>query len=299
MTTHHKHSEEDITYGKIKSDFLGYANVQMSIIKSSISSIQDERAKEINILLISCLSTGSAILHLCDRQELFFNEAIMLFRVLVEKCTNYAYLTFCDEQEYQNYHRYAQYVSYSALEKSFEFEDGSILKIAHTGKEFLDKELDSNTELEDLAEDLARFRKQRKRDWTTVSSPKSRIKAIYQKYKKLGQLLGLMYASYEQQASEAIHGTLYGTMHHLIPNILAERPNNSMKLEYDVIREAIILSWEIGELFTQMLEFINATLPTQNFEQFLDAARKNSEQATTYMKIILEDKFDETRNQAS
>ncbi|MBL7991571.1 MAG: hypothetical protein JNN25_09050, partial [Candidatus Kapabacteria bacterium] len=59
------------------------------------------------------------------------------------------------------------------------------------------------------------------------------------------------------------------------------------------------LSWEIGELFTQMLEFINATLPTQNFEQFLDAARKYSEQATKYMKIILEDKFDETRNQAS
>ncbi len=288
----HSH-EEEITYGKIKMDFLNYANSQMSIVKACIPSIKDERTQRINILLMSCLSTGSAILHLCSRQELFFSEAIMLLRVLVEKCTNYAYLTFCDEKEYQNYHDYARYVSYTALEKSFEFDDGRILKITHTGKEFLDKESESNEDFEDIA----KFRKQKLRDWTTVSMEK-RIKAIERKHEKLGLLLGLMRLSYERQASEAIHGTLYGAMHHLMPNILSERPNNPAKLEYDVMKAAITLSWEIGELFAQMLEFINATLPTQNFEQFLDPARKKSNNARKYIQIVLSDRFDESRNQA-
>ena len=293
-----EHNEGDITYGQIQSYFLGYANAQMRVVKSCIPSIQDERTQETVILLASCLSTGSAILHLCDRQDLFFNEAIMLVRVLIEKCTNYAYLTFCDEKEYQSYHDYAQYVSYAALEKSFEFNGGNILKIAHTGKEFLDKEFESNVEFEKLAENIKRFRKQRRRDWTIASSFKDRIKAIEQKHKLLGQLLGVLHLGYELQSSEAIHGTLYGTRHHLMPHIFSERPNNPAELEYDVMKEAIILSWEIGELFAQMLDFIHATLPTQNFEQFSDAARKNSENARAYIKIILNDKFDETRNQA-
>ena len=135
------------------------------------------------------------------------NQTYVIARALVERCTNYCYLLLCDEREFTDY------VDYS-LNKAGRRIDRSIV---------VDGEVKARVGLKDgtvelppqIQQAIAKFTSERGREktrWTNVSLPE-RAAAVEVRVGASGLFMALL-AIYAD-ASEALHGTLYGALFHL------------------------------------------------------------------------------------
>lgn len=186
-----------------------YFHAQIQLLRELVQLIdkvgRPERLNSLGILLYSLVSNGDAIDNLIHRA--FIPEAYIIARSFLEKCVNFCYLNICDQYEYANY---------------LDWTEQKLIRAIYT-KQKAFKNVGSDLPIPDInsfAREINKIKKfsgkkgGEKFSWTNLSLY-HRIKFLEDTVgiKTLGMYLAAMNVIYED-ASENIHGTLYGATFH-------------------------------------------------------------------------------------
>ncbi len=195
-------------YHNEATKFLGS---ELMLLKEAIPKITDERLAKPAVLLISCGQTGAALLQLASQTDSFTSEAVMLARAFMEKITNFCYVGVCDEKEYRAFTLHPVYkhyhnVGFTKMEDNL---DGTIENINATIAARKEKQ-EKLKKIPIVQEALALFSETKTHLPWTKKSLNERIDVIG----KWGKLFDVFFAinklEYYSDASETLHGSLYG-----------------------------------------------------------------------------------------
>lgn len=151
------------------------------------------------------------------------NQAYIIARALLERVVNFCFLQLCTDAEYEDYLDYTLNKAGRSLDRSIEA--GGEVKACIALK-------DGSFELPpEIAAAVAKFTSERGREktrWTSVSLP-DRAAVVEARLEKTGLFMSLL-AIYAD-ASEALHGTLYGAVFHLGTYSIGSLPTDQESLD--------------------------------------------------------------------
>ncbi len=208
------HSLEDLKH--YHSESTKFFASQLMLLKDAIPKISDERQSKAATLLISCTQTGAALLQLAHQIDSFTSESIMLSRAFMEKITNFVYVSICDEKEYRAFILHPIYKQYHLmvgfktedvhLDENHRINNAEFLKQYNEQKEKQEKFKKNPI----VQEALTLFSETNSRKNWSKKSLSERIKVIEKWGKCLDVFFTLSKLQYYSDASEALHGSLYG-----------------------------------------------------------------------------------------
>lgn len=180
---------------------------ELMLLKEAIPKIVDERLAKAAVLLISCGQTGAALLKLANQTDSFTRESVMLARSFMEKVTNFCYVGVCDEKEYRAFLLHPIYKHYHIMGMRT-MEDDLDFRVENVeAKKAMQEEL---KKLPIVQEALKTFSETKAYLNWTKKTLNERIAVI----EKWGKLLDVFFTinkvQYYSDASEALHGSLYG-----------------------------------------------------------------------------------------
>ncbi|MFV8324858.1 hypothetical protein [Flavobacterium sp. ZS1P14] len=201
------HSLEDLKhYHNEATNFFG---AELMMLKDVIPKITDERQSKVAVLLISCTQTGAALLQLANQTDSFTTESIMLSRAFMEKITNFCYASICEEKEYRAFILHPIYKQYHYLGSVKRDDDVGYERIGEAAKMRKEKQ-EKFKENAIVQEALDMFSdKNPKLNWTKKTLHQ-RIEVLEKWGKFLDVFFRLSKIEYYSDASEALHGSLYG-----------------------------------------------------------------------------------------
>jgi len=174
-------------------------------IERGLSTSPIERVSKLHPLFVAVIEDAISIRLLCSNARL--NQAYIVSRALLERATNYCYLQICSDEQYSDFLDYSLNKAGRRVDRAIEANGQVQAKI------FLkDGLLILPTEIQDA---IAKFTSQRggeRTRWTTVPL-QDRAAAIETKIGGTGLFMSLL--TIYADASEALHGTLYGALFHL------------------------------------------------------------------------------------
>jgi hypothetical protein len=151
------------------------------------------------------------------------NQAYVIARALVERTINVCYLLFCTDQEFSDFVDYSLNKAGRRADRTIEIDGDVKVRIALK---------DSNVEFpESVRKAIAKFTSERGREktrWTNVSLPE-RAAAVESRIQHSGLFVPLV--TIYADASEALHGTLYGAAFHLGAYDFGAVPNDQESLD--------------------------------------------------------------------
>lgn len=182
---------------------------ELMMLKEVIPKITDEKQAKAVLLLISCTQTGAALLQLSNQTDRFTTESIMLSRAFMEKITNFCYVSICDEKEYRAFILHPIYKHYHYV--------GSIKREDETDFDRIEEEVKARKEEQEklkkipiVQEALEIFSDTKPYLNWTKKTLNERIEVLEQWGKFLHVFFRLSKIQYYSDASEALHGSLYG-----------------------------------------------------------------------------------------
>jgi len=182
---------------------------ELTMLKEVIPRITDEKQSKVALLLISCTQTGAALLQLANQTDSFTTESIMLSRAFMEKITNFCYVAICDEKEYRAFilhpiYKHYHYVGSIKPEDDIDFDR---IKETRKARQKKQEKLKTHTIVQEALEVFSD--KNPNMNWTKKTL-NQRIQAIEKYGKLLDVFFRLSKIEYYSDASEALHGSLYG-----------------------------------------------------------------------------------------
>lgn len=202
-----------------------YLILQYKLLNELIEIIdrngRPERLHNLGVLLFSILSNAKALINLIDNG--FLTEAYIIARSYLEKCVNFCYLNVCDDSEYDNYLDWSSQKIFRAI------------KTRQRAYKNIDHEVQMPDALLAIMNEDKAYKKYtgkkggEKPNWTDISIY-NRIKYIECKIDSFpwSGYLAAMNMIYED-ASENIHGTLYGATFHTAVFYGMNKNNEDMK----------------------------------------------------------------------
>lgn len=160
------------------------------------------RMSQLYLLFFSLHSTGLSIAHLAKGN--FLNESFMLARSFIEKIINYLYLLFCEEEKFSDYLAYSKQKQIRMFDRSINVGDlkAGLKRLDSTALEY-------NTELTEAIDKFTSKKGKEITRWSSLSLS-DRLEIIAPKVgSDIGFLMLSVLGIYEN-ASEALHGTIYG-----------------------------------------------------------------------------------------
>jgi hypothetical protein len=276
--------KEEETFGSklFVDEMREYLNAEMTLIYGIIVTNKlKDRSFEIRAMIGSLIGTGNAIMLLSTDNQRLYNECVMLSRGFFERITNICYLLLCDEKTYneciKDHTLYRQYLRGSNNEKVMKDDEGKTLlkiELKREGIENLKKE-------KDYKEAIDKFEKSQK---TRFPIPKieKRLGFLAKAGTNLNVSVFLAYQqAYYDDASEALHGSFYGGLFHVIN--LNSRDQKEMAIETN--QNTTLLLWQTGELLNQLIELLNQKNDLQDFHE---KSIKNSEVMLAKMKSAMD-----------
>lgn len=188
---------------KFDSFFVSQLGLISQLSQKSLEEKSEKRINQIFPLIGSLSTAGDSILH--SVRYGLMTEAFIVARAFLERLVNACYLLVCDEKEFKDYVDYSmQKVYRSLLTKRKAYEN-----IGH------DVPVPDMSRIPIVAEGLKKFTSHRGKEitrWTTLRIEK-RINLIGQRVKGFQSTVFLAAVGFlYEDASEAIHGTLYGSL---------------------------------------------------------------------------------------
>jgi len=172
----------------------------------NFKNIDNERINSLYPLLLSIYLTGNAI-NLLSLNN-FLSESYILSRSMLEKIINYLYILCCYESEYKKYLNYTKQKGYRILNRSF---TAGTKKAELNWSAFI--ELDSYPELKEAVDQFTSKKGKIITRWSSLSIA-DRLALIEERgLIKIDSLVLSTLGIYDD-ASEALHGTLYGSTFH-------------------------------------------------------------------------------------
>ena len=259
---------DDIT-NKMRDFLLIECDIVYQVFKKA--KTLDKRSSEVIVLLGSSCQTASAIAKLSEHPDVFLGECYILARAFIEKIINYCYLLVCDDDEHSRFIKHTIQKSHRKLDRKIIVGENE-LGLKHSAI----PDYNANSILKDsISEFTSKSGKEITR-WT-IKRLEDRIDTI-QKNSKLKPIIFMMnvFSIYED-ASEAVHGTLYGCSFQggfYNPNF---DHTNPVEVNKSIQKYTAMLLWNLVLLFHQAILLISEK---NNIDDYLKASTLNEE--TTY-----------------
>jgi len=229
---------------------------QLMMLKEVIPKITDERQSKAALLLISCTQTGAALLQLANQTDSFTSESVMLARAFMEKITNFCYVSICDEKEYRAFILHPIYKHYHNV-GSFQREDE--IDFEHL-EEYAKAKREKQEKLKGISivqEALTMFSETKPyMNWTNKKLHE-RIEVIEKWGKLLDVFFTLSKLQYYSDASEALHGSLYGCTYGIgafDPDFDRNKPE---ELDKKLYKESACVLLDLGMLIHEAFTLIS------------------------------------------
>ena len=206
---------------KTLAGFLDGQISQLVQLEGIIRESNSPRVARLHALFASIIEDAISIRLLGEAARL--NQAYIISRALLERLTNFCFLQLCTEAEFNDYVDYSLNKVGRRLDRNIEANGHEKARIALQGGDF---ELPP-----EIAAAVAKFTSERGREktrWTAVSLP-DRAAVVEAKLGGTGLFMSLLmiYAD----ASEALHGTLYGAAFHLGAYDIGTVPHDQQSLD--------------------------------------------------------------------
>lgn len=186
-------------------DFLASRSPLLVRIEPVLRESDLPRVSLLHPLVISMLEDAISIRLIGN--DVRTNQTYVIARALVERYTNYCYLLLCDDKEFTDYVDYSLNKAGRRLDRSIEI-DGEVK--ARIGLK--DGAVELPSQIQQTIAKLTSDRGREKTRWTNVPLPE-RAAAVEARVKASGLFMTLL--TIYADASEALHGTLYGALFHL------------------------------------------------------------------------------------
>lgn len=199
------HSIDDLK--RYHNEAIQFFGSELILLKEAVPKIVDDRLAKAAILLISCGQTGAALLQLSIQIDRFTSESVMLARAFMETITNFCYVGICDEKEYRAFILHPIYKHYHNVgSPRIEDDLDSIAENIAARKEKQERMKKSPI----IQEALALFSETNNHLKWTKKTLDQRIAVIEKWGKILDFIFSLNKLQYYSDASETLHGSLYG-----------------------------------------------------------------------------------------
>jgi len=180
---------------------------QLMLLKEAIPKITDDRVAKTSVLLVSCGQTGAALLQLANQTDTFTSESVMLARSFMEKVTNFCYANICDDKEYRAFILHPIYKHYHNVGFP-KIEDD--LDLIHENAAARKEKQEKLKKIPIVQEALTIFSETKSNlNWTRKTLTQ-RIEAIEKWGKVMDVFFTINKIQYYSDASETLHGSLYG-----------------------------------------------------------------------------------------
>lgn len=207
-----------------------------------------QRVHRLHALFPSMIEDAISIRLLGDASRL--NQAYVISRALLERATNYCFLQLCTDQEFSSYVDYSLNKAGRRTDRSIEADGRVQARIALKEGTF---EL-----APEIAAAVAKFTSERGREktrWTNISLPE-RAAVVEGKLGGTGLFVSLL--TIYADASEALHGTLYGAAFHLGAYDFGAVPHDQKSLDRHRYSTLSCLYLMAGGAFDTTLSLLSA-----------------------------------------
>lgn len=283
---------------RFQSEAVQFFGAELMLLKDVIPKINDGKLEKPAILLLSCGQTGEALIYLSQHiPDTFSSQAVMLARAFMETITNFVYLGVCDETEYQSFLLHPVYKHYHnvgrmQMEDDWDFED-----LEANFKPKRDKQ-EKLKELPIVQEALAMFSETKAHlNWTTKKLD-DRIDVINKWGKLLDVFFTLCKSRYYSDASETLHGSLYGCTYGIGAFDPGFDHKDTEALNRKLLKDNTCVLLHLGMLIHEAFTLIHYT---NEIKEIWDHSYRNRNQALNFLHLVLEKKipgFDEEQNKA-
>ncbi len=220
-----------------------------------------KRLNKLDALLFSLITHSGSISKLVH--DGYVTEAYLVTRSFFEKCVNFCYLNICDENEYNNQLSWTRQKMLRALNTR----KMAYKNIGH------ETPLPDISELKKISEDLRKFTGKKggeKHSWTEVSLYE-RIQIIKKSVDGFPiEIYLLTMNRFYEDASEVIHGTLYGALFYT--GIIWGLKESQKESEERLVSHCLDILFFLGYLIHGMLEVVSTIIPA---DQLLKKSKDN------------------------
>ncbi len=241
-------------YDDITKVMRGHLLIECDIVYQVFKKAKtlDKRSSEVIVLLGSSCQTASAIAKLSERPDVFLGECYILARAFIEKIINYCYLLVCDDDEHGRFIKHTIQKSYRKLDRKVIVGENE-LSLKHSPI----PDCNANPILKDSISEFTSKKSGKEITRWTIMRLEDRIDTI-QKNSKLKPIVFMMnvFSIYED-ASEAVHGTLYGCSFqggYYNPNF---DHTNPVEVNKSIQKYTTMLLWNLALLFHQAILLIS------------------------------------------
>lgn len=244
----------------------GYFTHQINTLidnQKEISQSKNDRISELHPLLASIIEDCISIRILVKNSRP--NQSYIISRALIERTVNYCYLLFCEPLEYKKFLSYTKNKAARSLNRSVEINGQVKAKLT-----FNQGLYNLPPDYEESVEEFTSDKGSEKTRWTTRNLV-NRATEIEKNIECYGIFISIL-AIYSD-ASEAIHGTLYGALFHLGTYSPTSRPHDQASLDRHRHATASMLYLTAGNLVEIILRALNA-VNEEGIDTLLEASQK-------------------------
>ncbi len=253
-------------------------SLQLVVLKKLAKHNFIGRAEEVKILLASACTTGTAIFELGKRPDYFYAEMMMLGRSFIEKLTNFCYLNVCDSSEYEKFLIHPFYRMYHNFDRS-KRAGGKSIGLRFSGKNSLRNDPKIVKALSTFSETDPR------KNWSEKNIDQ-KVAIIAAKTNIDVEFFLINTLSIYSNASEALHGSLYGCAFHIgvfDPNI---DHRNQKTVENNLLKNTALLFAQLSSMINEVIKFLSQESQS---EPLLKDSNNISQQTVELMEKIFGD----------
>lgn len=252
---------------------------ELSILNSFWKTNLSGRAKEVRVVIMSACSTGNAIHVLSKNPDLFYSETIMLARSFIEKVTNFCYLQVCDDEEFERFLLHPLYRAFHNSDRS-KYAGKHTIGLMYSGK-------DEMINIPQMRKALSLFSDtDPKMNWSKLSVDQ-KVAVIAEKTKISSEFFLMNTLVIYSNASEALHGSLYGCALPTGAYIPGEDHKDPDRIKDSLLKKTALLYVQTGSLIHEVLKIF---LDDDEVKTLFESSKKNHELAVAVMKLIFENK---------
>lgn len=274
------HSLDDLKrYHNEATQFFGS---ELILLKEAIPKIVDERLTKATLLLISCGQTGAALLQLANQTDTFSSESVMLARAFMEKITNFCYVGVCNEKEYRAFILHSIYKHYHNVGFPRMEDDLDLIDENATARKEKQEKL---KKVPIVQEALTMFSGTKTHLNWTKKTLGQRIDVIIEWGKLLDVFFTINKLQYYSDASETLHGSLYGCTYNVgvfDPEFDYAKPE---ELDKKLYKDSTCILLHLGMLIHESFTLISYS---NDIKEIWDYSYQNRGQALNLLYFVLE-----------
>jgi hypothetical protein len=273
------HSLEDLK--RYQAEATKFLSSELMLLKEAILAITDERLGKTAVLLVSANQTGSALLQLAAQTDYFTNESVMLARSFIEKVTNFCYASLCDAEEYRAFVLHPVYKRYHIIGMPT-MQDSLASWPDH--EKARKEQQEAFRKMPIVQEALTKFSETKPHLNWTKKTLSERIQVIAERGKLMDVFFTLCKLQYYSDASEALHGSLYGCTFHVGTFDPDFDSNQEDELDKKLRKEIACVLLHLGMLIHESFTLISYS---NNITEIWDYSYRNRGQALNLLMHII------------